>query len=140
MRFASGIESFKGDGRWELGDFMKGAKKAYKDNLKQAKKTANSWGNKDALDKFKKIETQVNEIIGRSQIEQWGINENVHYSKWADFSKDDFLPIVEAFQDLEGIFRCSKCGSIISLNMIGMTPSNVKCRCGNIFWNLETKN
>jgi hypothetical protein len=72
-------------------------------------------------------------------MEHWGINENVHYSKWADFSKDDFLPIVEAFQDFEGIFKCSRCHGLLALNMKGMMGSNVKCPCGNVFWNLELK-
>ncbi len=130
---------YKGDGRWELGDFLKGAKKAYKENLKLAKKAANSWGNQEELDKYPEIESQVNELIQRTQSEQWGINENVHYSRWADFTKNDFLPIVEAFQDFEAVFRCSKCGGLISLNMKGVTPSNAKCPCGDIFWNLELK-
>ena len=131
---------YKGDDRQDLGDFLKGAKKAYKEYLRLAKNAANSWGKQEGVEEYKKIESQANEIIQRTQMEQWGINENVHYSRWADFTKDDFLPIVEAFQDFEGVFRCSKCGGIISLNLKGMTPSNVKCPCGNVLWNLESKN
>ena len=92
---------------------MKGAKKAFKENLKLAKKAANSWGNQEELDKYSEIESQVNEVIQRTQSEQWGINENVHYSRWADFTKNDFLPIVEAFQDFEAVFRCSQCGGLL---------------------------
>jgi len=130
---------YKADGRYDLGDFLNGAKEAYKRNLRLAKSSANSWGKKEEVEKYAEIESQVNEIIQRTQVEHWGINENVHFSKWADFSKEDFLPIVEAFQDLEGIFRCSKCQGIIYLSLKGKTPSNVKCPCGNIFWNLELK-
>lgn len=104
-----------------------------------AKNAANSWGKTDEVEKYAEIESQVNEIIQRTQVEHWGINENVHFSKWGDFSKEDFLPIVEAFQDLEGIYRCSKCQGIIYLSLKGETPSNVKCPCGNISWNLEPK-
>lgn len=130
---------YKGDGRWELGDFLKGAKRALKQHLKAAKTSANSWDKKEDVAKLSETETQVNEIIGRTQSEQWGVNENVHYSKWADFQKEDFLPIVEAFHDLEGAYKCSKCGGLLALNMKGITPTNVKCPCGNVFWNLEKK-
>lgn len=127
------------DGRNELGDFLNGAKSAYKNLLKKAKKSARSWDNSEAVEKFEEIESQANEIIQRTQMEHWGINENVHYNKWADFSKADFLPIVEAFQDFESSFRCSKCGGIISLNIKGITKTNLKCSCGEISWNLEVK-
>ena len=127
------------DGRNELGDFLNGAKSAYKNLLKKAKKSARSWDNGEAVEKFEEIESQANEIIQRTQMEHWGINENVHYNKWADFSKADFLPIVEAFQNFESLFRCLKCDGIISLNMKGITKTNLKCSCGEISWNLEEK-
>ena len=130
---------YKGDGRWELGDFLTGAKKAYRENIKHAKKTASSWNKQEDLEKLAEIESQFTEIVQRTQSEHWAINENVHYSKWADFEKEDFLPIVEAFQDLEGIFKCPLCQGLLALNMKGMTPSNIKCPCGNILWNLEAR-
>ncbi len=130
---------YKSDGRWELGDFLNGAKKAFKEHLKSAKNAANSWNKREEVEKYTEMESQAAEIIQRTQMEQWGINENVHYSKWGDFSKEDFLPIVEAFQDMEGIFRCSECPGVIGLNMAGTIPANVKCPCGNIFWNLQSK-
>ncbi len=130
---------YKGDGRNDLGDFLNGAKKAFSGNLKHAKNAANSWNNQEESEKLTEINSQFGEIVQRTQIEHWGINENVHYSKWSDFSKEDFLPIVEAFQDLEGIFKCQKCQGIIILNLKGTTPSSLKCLCGNVFWNLEAK-
>ena len=131
---------YKSDGRWELGDYLRGAKEAYKNCLKMAKKSANSWGKTKDVEEFSKMESEVNEVILRSQAEQWGINENVHYSKWGDFSKEDFLPIVEAFEDLEELFRCPECQGVLSLVAKGETPSTVKCPCGEgVSWNLETK-
>jgi recombinational DNA repair ATPase RecF len=130
---------YRSDGRWELGDFLSGAKKAYKENLKLAKNAANSWGKREEVEAYTEIESQVNEIIQRTQMEHWGINENIHYTKWIDFTKEDFLPIMEAFQDLEGMFKCFECQTIISLNTKGVTLTNVKCPCGKIFWNLEFK-
>jgi DNA repair exonuclease SbcCD ATPase subunit len=130
---------YRSDGRYELGDYIDGAKNAYKAFLRQAKSVANSWDNRGALDDLTKIETQINEVINRTQMEHWGINENVHYNKWADFSKDDFLPIVEAFQDFESFYRCQRCSGLISLMTKGEVESCIKCPCGEVTWNLERK-
>ena len=130
---------YRSDGRWELGDYLKGAKEAYKKYLKLAKQSANSWGTTKKVEEYTRIESEVNEIIKRSQMEQWGINENVHYTRWKDFTKDDFLPIVEAFQDLEELFKCPQCQGMISLSMIGTVPVSVKCPCGGFNWNLDVK-
>ena len=130
---------YKSDGRWELGDYLAGTKEAYKNLLKDAKRSANSWGKKEDVEKYDNMETVANEVIQRSQVEQWGINANVHYSKWDDFSKEDFLPIAEAFQDLEGLFKCTSCKGIISLNFEGTAPTNVACPCGQVFWNLKIR-
>jgi len=130
---------YKGDDRRDLGDFLRGAQKAYRENIKLAKKSAKSWNKQEDLDKLTDIESQFTEIVKRTQSEHWAINVNVHYSKWADFHKEDFLPIVEAFQDLENIFKCPRCQGIPALNLKGVMPSNLKCPCGNVFWNLEGK-
>lgn len=130
---------YKSDGQWDLGDYLSGARKAYKDYLRQAKKSARSWENEKQLEEYEQLESQANEIIQRTQIEHWGINENVHYTRWKDSTKRDFLPITEAFQDFENLFRCPQCQGIIGVNMVGLTPTNIKCPCSNINWNLEIK-
>jgi recombinational DNA repair ATPase RecF len=130
---------YKGDDRLDFGDFLRGAKKAYREKIKLAKKAASSWNKQEDLNKFTEIESQFTEIVQRTQSEHWAINENVHYSKWGDFQKEDFLPIVEAFQDLEEIFKCPQCQGMLALNLKGMAPLNLKCPCGNVFWNLEMK-
>jgi len=56
-----------------------------------------------------------------------------------DFSKADFLPIFEAFQDFEIFFTCSKCEGVTSLGTRGRNKINLKCSCRNISWNLERK-
>jgi DNA repair exonuclease SbcCD ATPase subunit len=130
---------YRSDNRWEFGDYLNGAKQAYKKYLKLAKKSANSWEKEEQVEAFTEIETQANEIIQRTQLEHWGINENVHYTKWKDMGKEDFQPISEAFQDMENLFRCPECQGMIGLNMTKQNPTNIKCPCGNINWNLEMK-
>jgi hypothetical protein len=89
--------TYKGDGRWELGDYLPGAIEALKKHLKQSKVAVQSWGDDKKFQEIEELESVSNEIINRSQVEQWGINENVHYSKW-EVLKTDFEPIVEAFR------------------------------------------
>ncbi len=130
---------YRSDNRWDMGDYLKGAKEAYKKYLKAAKQAANSWGKREDVQKLEEIESQANEIIKRTQMEHWAINENVHYTKWKDSTKDDFLPLAEAFEDLENMFRCPACQGIIQLNMVGENPTNLKCPCGGVSWNLQAK-
>lgn len=130
---------YKSDGRWELGDYLKGAKNAFKETIKQAKKSAVSWRKDEEVKRLEEIQTQNSEITQRTQSEQWGVNENVHYSKWADFEKEDFQPIAEAFQDMEGLFTCPTCKGMLTINTKGTTETNLKCPCGSINWNLEVK-
>ncbi len=131
---------YKSDGRWELGDYLNGAKKAFKEYLKKAKKSARSWGRDEKVQEFELLETQTNEIIQRTQSEHWGVNENVHYTRWGDFVKDDFMPVAEAFRDLENLYKCPECQGIISVNMAGVIAKSIKCPCGSLSWNLEMNN
>lgn len=127
---------YKGDGRWELGDYLPGAIQAYKKYLKQAKQAAKSWGDNKTYVELEEIESIANGIIKRSQIEQWGINESVHYSKWGDFSKNDFIPIVEAFKDLHDLFKCSKCQGLLFITLKNKEPQDLRCLCGQVNYNL----
>jgi recombinational DNA repair ATPase RecF len=130
---------YKGDGRWELGDYLPGAIEAFKKYLKQAKVAAQSWGNVKIFQEIEELESVANEIIRRSQVEQWGINENVHYSKWGEFSKTDFVPIVEAFKDLHDLFKCSKCQGLLFVTLKGKDPQDLRCLCGQENHNLVRK-
>lgn len=130
---------YRTDSRYELGDFLSGARGRYGALLRQAKASANSWGNDRTMAELSVIETQFKENLNRTQLEQWIINENVHFNKLADSEKDDFLPVVEAFQDLEGHYMCSNCGGRIVVNVIGKKETAVKCPCGMFNWNLEIK-
>lgn len=129
----------KCDGRHELGDLLPSAMKRYKELLKKAKRSAKSWEKEHDVEKLAEIESTAAEIFNRSQAEQWGINENVHYSKWGDFSSDDFRPIAEAFKDLFDLYSCSKCGGMIYVSSVGTETTNLRCNCEYVAWNLLLK-
>lgn len=131
--------TYKLNSQWELGDFLPAAIGQYRKLLKQAKKSAQSWGKKDCFDMLQELDSTVGPIYTRSNAEQWAVNANVHYNNWTNFSEKDFRPVVEAFQDLYGLFACSKCGGMLRLAISGITPASVRCNCGQVNWNLIEK-
>ena len=86
------------------------------------------------------IETVANQVIARSQVEQWIINANVHYNRWGEFHAGDFTPVIEAWHDLLERFRCVGCGVTLFLAFDSeRTPASLRCKCGKVNWNLTQK-
>jgi len=125
---------YEGSHRWELGSYAPAAISTYKRYLKKAKSNFQKMKQAEKFTELSEFEKRVNEIIDKSQIEQWIINENVHYNRWEEFSRNDFEPVVEAFKDLFGLFTCSSCGASIEINK---SKTKVSCSCGKIFWNVQ---
>ena len=132
--------TYKMNGRWELGDFLPSAICQYKHLLAKAKESALSWDNKEVVEKIKEVDTIAGQIYSRTNAEQWAVNANLHYNNWANFEKNDFLPVIDAFQDVSALFKCNACGRILYLTYLGMKPVALKCDCGKVNWNLVTKN
>ncbi len=127
---------YKLNSRWELGDFLPAAEKAYRSLLKKAKNAALSWGDQDCFERLEELDSTVGQIYTRCGAEQWSINANVHYNNWSNFTKNDFRPVLEAFEDLYGLFLCSKCGKILHVTTRELIPVAVRCNCGEVNWNL----
>jgi recombinational DNA repair ATPase RecF len=129
---------YKGTHQWELGDFASSAIAAYKDYIKRAKASFNRLGQKDKIKEINELETKVDGVIEKSKIEQWAINESVHYNAWTELGRKDFEPVVTAFKDLFALFSCPSCGQTISITYgKGKTPRTVvSCNCGKICWNM----
>lgn len=127
---------YMGDGRYELGDYAPAAVSAFKSYLKKAKNTASKWKQDTVLNELSRIEKTTQEVFNKSQVEQWSINESVHYNKWENFTKADFQPVVESFKQLFDVFLCPKCPAILAVNYQNRTPKSISCACGKINWNL----
>jgi recombinational DNA repair ATPase RecF len=135
-----GAVVYRSDARYELSDFSSSAVGAYKKYLKQAKAAAHSWSSKPDVEKLQELESIATQIIIRSQIEQWAINENVHYNRWGEFQPADFAPVVEAWRDLFQLFQCSDCATPLFVTLNSKNePSALRCRCGKVNWNLIPK-
>jgi len=126
-------------GRWELGDFLPAAIGQYRKLIKQAKKAAQSWGDNYKFEILNELDSTASQVFARCNAEQWAVNANVHYNAWANFSRNDFQPVVDAFQDLYGLFTCNKCGSMLRVATRGTVPVSVRCNCGAVDWNLLEK-
>jgi energy-coupling factor transporter ATP-binding protein EcfA2 len=130
---------FKLNGKYELGDFLFPAMSEFKTLLKMAKKASQSWHDNDELVEFKDLDDKRSEIYSRLGGEQWAINVNVHYNDWANFTVNDFQPVVEAFKNLFDLFYCRSCNSILYLTLDSKTLQNLRCNCGSTNWNLVAK-
>ncbi len=130
---------YRSDGNYTLGEYAPAAVGAYKKFLALAKKSAQSWGDNTKVEKLEEMQTIAGQIIQRSQIEQWGINENVHFSKWGTFTLQDFQPVVEAWRDLFDLFSCPTCQTQLYLVKKGHSHSSMRCKCDATSFNLEEK-
>jgi len=131
--------TFKLNGRWELGDLMPSAIAQFKHLLVKAKDSSQSWNKKGLHRRINEVDKIVGQIYARTNAEQWAVNENIHYNNWSNFEKKDFIPVVEAFQELFALFTCSNCGEIFGVSFLGRNPVAIKCDCGAINWNLVVK-
>lgn len=130
------------DDAGNLGDFLPAAIGRYKELLSKAKEAANSWNQTTIMNDLKTVNVAAKEIIKKTSVEQWNINRAVHYNKWANFEKDDFTPVIEAFKELyESVFSCSQeeCQAVLQVNFDGAKVNGVRCKCGAINWNLNKR-
>jgi energy-coupling factor transporter ATP-binding protein EcfA2 len=125
---------FRLSSRWELGELLPAAVKQLKSLLRRAKRSANAWNNKELLSGLEETESTVDQVFRRTQVEQWAVNENVHYNSWAAFSAEDFRPVMESFRDLFDLFRCSQCGTLLRVLAAGPSPAALQCSCGRVNW------
>jgi recombinational DNA repair ATPase RecF len=129
----------KSDGQWDLGEVLHGAMSRYKEIVSEGNKAAKSWKNTAQEKLLMQIEAYRINIAREINSEQWTVNPCVHYNNWANFSQKEFIPVVEAFRKLWGLFICDKCGSIIYVVKEGSKDSVVRCNCNDYNWNLVGK-
>ena len=71
--------------------------------------------------------------------EDWTVNKAVHFNEWANFSPNDFMPIVNAFKDLLACAQCDDCGSWLYITPKGTSPEGLRCSCNSVNLNLKKK-
>ncbi|MCH8815671.1 MAG: AAA family ATPase [Chloroflexi bacterium] len=128
---------YNSEHRWDLEDWLRASLSRYSELLKNAKSTAQSWGETETVESLNELSSVKAQIFERCQIERWAVNPSVHYNNWANLTPDEFTPVVQAFHDLCTLFECSACGQLIQVTEAHGVEVAVKCPCGQVTWNLE---
>lgn len=130
---------FRADGDYQLGELLPAVQKRMKELLGKATKAAQSWGKETEKEVVKQRKESLSASSSASNIEQWAINKAVHYNAWANFGRKDFEPVVAAFKELLGQFRCDSCDSWVYVIPKRGASESLRCACTSIFLNLKTK-
>ncbi|OAT68434.1 hypothetical protein AWB85_25005 [Mycobacteroides immunogenum] len=132
---------YRADNNYELGAFLDGVKGRYRDLLKKAKDSANSWNNDAVKRQVAELDAVRVQVVGAQDGENWAINALVHNNDWAAMSKADFAPVVTTFKEFLGLFTCSNVGCDGWIYVVG-TPGGeeaLRCGCGALNLNLRGK-
>jgi hypothetical protein len=130
---------FRADGNHELGDLLPPVLARMKNLLGKATQSAQSWGNNELRDSIVARRTALSDAAGTQNVEQWAVNKAVHYNEWANFSRRDFEPVVEAFKELLGCFVCPNCESWFYTTPSRGAPEALRCACAATNLNLMAK-
>jgi recombinational DNA repair ATPase RecF len=129
---------FRADGNYELGELLSSVLKRIKELYGKAADAAQSWGNAEAREAATRRKTVLSKSNGAANVEQWAVNKAVHYNEWTNFGKKDFEPVVAAFKELLGCFRCEACDSWLYITP-RTSPESLRCACNAINLNLKNK-
>ncbi|HEU5047054.1 MAG TPA: ATP-binding protein [Rickettsiales bacterium] len=130
---------FRGDAQFTLGDLLPPAIKRFRELLKEGRKAAESWGQQDKVAQIEALQAKLEASAKKSEAEQWQVNTAIHYNEWANFSKNDFIPVVEAFKALLQVFECVKCSEVLRVLPERGKKEALKCSCNEASINLVTK-
>lgn len=129
---------FRADGNYELGELLPSVLKRMKDLCGKAAEAAQSWGNTADKEAATMRKAALSTSNAAMSVEQWAVNKAVHYNEWANFGRKDFEPVVAAFKELLGCFRCETCESWLHVTPRG-NPESLRCGCNAISLNLKPK-
>ncbi|MFC5137675.1 AAA family ATPase [Actinomycetospora rhizophila] len=128
-------------GKYDFGDLASGVRERFRELLKKAKKSAESWGQTDRVAAIEQMDSKRKEIESELGPEGWVVNPAVHYTSWADLSAADFAPVVAAYKKFLGQFECSNagCGSWLYVSGSKTSPDSLRCGCSAVSLNLQPK-
>jgi hypothetical protein len=132
---------YRADNNYELGALLDGVKSRYKDLLKRAAASANSWNNQAAKQQVMDLDAARLEVVGAQDGENWAINALVHNNDWATMSKADFAPVVATCKKFLDLFICSNPACDGWIYVIGLPGREeaLRCGCGALNLNLRAK-
>jgi recombinational DNA repair ATPase RecF len=129
---------FKADGNYELGELMPSVLTRLKELFGKAADAAQSWGQDTDKEAVLQRKATLAGCNGAVNVEQWAVNKAVHYNEWANLGRKDFEPVVAAFRELLGCFRCGACNTWLHVTPRN-TPESLRCECSKVSLNLKRK-
>jgi hypothetical protein len=132
---------FRADFSYDLGDLLPAVIGRHGELLKLAAKAANAWNDEDAKPKVEALKTARAEALSAYGGEAWVVNKAIHWNEWANFTKNEFLDVVEAFKGVLAQLRCTKpgCESWLYITPKKGDADTLRCHCGSLSLNLRAK-
>lgn len=137
-RLRANVE-FRGDGQFMLGDLLPTATSSLGSLLKKAKTAANSWGQKEVVERISAIEAAFGDTKVKTGYDSWQINTAVHFNEWASLHRKDFEPVVSAFKGFTDTFSCVTCSEMYYVTPNRGPKGALRCGCGTLNLNLSAK-
>jgi hypothetical protein len=136
-----GLVAYRPEGNYDFGDLLSAVMGAHSKWFGVAAKAANSWNDSQAKQVIAELKAARGAAVIAQAEESWAINKAVHYNEWASFSKADFEPVVDAWQQFLNLFSCSNvnCEGRIYLVVSSGKEEALRCRCGKYNLNLRSK-
>jgi hypothetical protein len=131
----------RGDAQYELGDLLPAAIGRFASLLREGKAAAQSWGKAEEMKAIEAREAEFRKRVAATEIEKWQVNPAVHYNEWANFTSEEFTPVVQAYRDLLQSFSCNNahCPGLLYVQPERGTREEVRCACGGTNINLRKK-
>ncbi|GEM_PF-195016 len=130
---------FHGEAQYQLGELLPAAVSRLKDLYRHGKKAANSWNHRDVVKQLEEREKTFTSLVDTSKVEQWQVNVAVHFNSWDSLTRNDFQPVVKAFQELINGFACIDCAEYLRVSPDRETPESLRCDCTKTNINLQSK-
>jgi hypothetical protein len=116
-----------------------GVTSRYGELLKKAKSSARTWKNLEREREIEAEKSMFDKILQKVNLENWAMNATVHFNKWVDMGKTDFMEIRNSYYCLVEQFKCNKCNTYLHVIPLKGASESLKCDCGSRNYNLKSK-
>lgn len=133
--------AYRGDAKYEMGDFLHAIKGRHAELLKKAADSANSWNNNAETEKIKNLQaTRIAAALAQER-ESWPTNLLVHQNDWVNMIAKEFKDVPKAWHEFLELFTCSNpdCETWIETSRKDGKEESLRCRCGSYNLNLVKK-
>ena len=127
---------FRADAQFMLGDTLPHGLVALGDAYKRGRVAAGKWNKPERVEEIKALESAFVDARTAANVDQWQVNTAVHYNSWANLSKPDFIPVVDAYRALVASFHCGDCGGLLRVSPERGPKESVRCSCGTVLISL----